>query len=106
MPQSYTPSYQPQTMQGGMPRGGYTRYDPSYQPVTAGYAAPQQGAMPGEPEVPRLSTRARPVSACRPYAAMPDMPMQSQQAPRRSMHEDRSTPRSFMDGIPEYMRRK
>ena len=42
VPQSYTPSYQPQTMQGGMPRGGYTRYDPSYQPVTAGYAAPQQ----------------------------------------------------------------
>ena len=41
-----------------------------------------------------------------PYAAMPDMPMQSQQAPAQEQHEDRSTPRSFMDGIPAYMRRK
>mgnify|MGYP000655158289 CR=1 FL=1 len=106
VPQSYTPSYQPQTMQGGMPRGGYTRYDPSYQPVTAGYAAPQQGAMPGEPEVPAFVNEGAAGQRVSPYAAMPDMPMQSQQAPAQEQHEDRSTPRSFMDGIPAYMRRK
>ena len=106
VPQSYTPSYQPQTMQGGMPRGGYTRYDPSYQPVTAGYAAPQQGAVPGEPEVPAFVNEGAAGQRVSPYAAMPDMPMQSQQAPAQEQHEDRSTPRSFMDGIPAYMRRK
>lgn len=106
VPQSYTPSYQPQTVQGGMPRGGYTRYDPSYQPVTAGYAAPQQGAMPGEPEVPAFVNEGAAGQRVSPYAAMPDMPMQSQQAPAQEQHEDRSTPRSFMDGIPAYMRRK
>ena len=106
VPQSYTPSYQPQTMQGGMPRGGYTRYDPSYQPVTAGYAAPQQGAMPGEPEVPAFVNEGAAGQRVSPYAARPDMPMQSQQAPAQEQHEDRSTPRSFMDGIPAYMRRK
>ena len=106
VPQSYTPSYQPQTMQGGMPRGGYTRSDPSYQPVTAGYAAPQQGAMPGEPEVPAFVNEGAAGQRVSPYAAMPDMPMQSQQAPAQKQHEDRSTPRSFMDGIPAYMRRK
>ena len=89
-----------------MPRGGYTRYDPSYQPVTAGYAAPQQGAMPGEPEAPAFVNEGAAGQRVSPYAAMPDMPMQSQQAPAQEQHEDRSTPRSFMDGIPAYMRRK
>ena len=105
MPQSYTPSYQPQPMQGGMPRGGYTRYDPSYQPVTAGYA-PQQGGVPGEPEVPAFVNEGAAGQRVSPYAAMPDMPVQNQQAPAQEQHEDRSTPRSFMDGIPAYMRRK
>lgn len=41
-----------------------------------------------------------------PYAAMPDMPAQNQQVPAQEQREDRSTPRSFMDGIPAYMRRK
>ena len=79
---------------------------PSYQPVTAGYAAPQQGAMSGEPEVPAFVNEGAAGQRVSPYAAMPDMPMQSQQAPAQEQHEDRSTPRSFMDGIPAYMRRK
>lgn len=106
VPQSYTPSYQPQTMQGGMPRNGYTRYDPAYQPVTGGYAAPQQGVVPGEPEVPAFVNEGVSGQRVSPYAAMPDMPAQNQQVPTQEQREDRSTPRSFMDGIPAYMRRK
>ena len=106
VPQSYTPSYQPQTMQGGMPRNGYTRYDPAYQPVTGGYAAPQQGVVPGEPEVPAFVNEGVSGQRVSPYAAMPDMPAQNQQVPAQEQREDRSTPRSFMDGIPAYMRRK
>ena len=78
VPQSYTPSYQPQTMQGGMPRNGYTRYDPAYQPVTGGYAAPQQGVVPGEPEVPAFVNEGVSGQRVSPYAAMPDMPAQNQ----------------------------
>lgn len=106
VPQSYTPSYQPQTMQGGMPRNGYTRYDPAYQPVTGGYAAPQQGVVPGDPEVPAFVNEGVSGQRVSPYAAMPDMPAQNQQVPAQEQREDRSTPRSFMDGIPAYMRRK
>lgn len=106
VPQSYTPSYQPQTMQGGMPRNGYTRYDPAYQPVTGGYAVPQQGVVPGEPEVPAFVNEGVSGQRVSPYAAMPDMPAQNQQVPAQEQREDRSTPRSFMDGIPAYMRRK
>ena len=106
VPQSYTPSYQPQAMQGGMPRNGYTRYDPAYQPVTGGYAAPQQGVVPGEPEVPAFVNEGVSGQRVSPYAAMPDMPAQNQQVPAQEQREDRSTPRSFMDGIPAYMRRK
>ena len=106
VPQSYTPSYQPQTMQGGMPRNAYTRYDPAYQPVTGGYAAPQQGVVPGEPEVPAFVNEGVSGQRVSPYAAMPDMPAQNQQVPAQEQREDRSTPRSFMDGIPAYMRRK
>ena len=105
VPQSYTPSYQPQGMQGGMPRGNY-RYDPTYQPVTAGYAAPQQGAMVGEPEVPAFVNEGVSGQRVSPYATMPDMPVPNQNVPAQEQKEDRSTPRSFMDGIPAYMRRK
>ena len=105
VPQSYTPSYQPQGMQGGMPRGNY-RYDPTYQPVTAGYAAPQQGAMAGEPEVPAFVNEGVSGQRVSPYATMPDMPVPNQNVPAQEKKEDRSTPRSFMDGIPAYMRRK
>ncbi len=105
VPQSYTPSYQPQGMQGGMPRGNY-RYDPTYQPVTAGYAAPQQGAMAGEPEVPAFVNEGVSGQRVSPYATMPDMPVPNQNVPAQEQKEDRSTPRSFMDGIPAYMRRK
>ena len=79
---------------------------PIYQPVTGGYAAPQQGVVPGEPEVPAFVNEGVSGQRVSPYAAMPDMPAQNQQVPAQEQREDRSTPRSFMDGIPAYMRRK
>lgn len=84
VPQSYTPSYQPQTMQGGMPRNGYTRYDPAYQPVTGGYAAPQQGVVPGEPEVPAFVNEGVSGQRVSPYAAMPICPLRTSRLPHRN----------------------
>ena len=40
-----------------------------------------------------------------PFAAMPDMPPQAAE-PERPQAEEQRAPRSFMDGIPAYMRRK
>ena len=106
VPQSYAPassSYQQPMQQQGQQRS-FTRYDPSYQPVNAGYAAPQ-GGMPMEPEVPAFVNEGVGGQRISPYAAMPDMgaPVPQQEQERK---EDNRTPRSFMDGIPAYMRRK
>ena len=95
VPQSYSPAYQ-------APAAGrsYGRYDAAYTPVT-GYAP-----NPAEPEVPAFlngdNAGGQRVS---PFAAMPDMPAQPVEQERAAAEEQRA-PRSFMDGIPAYMRRK
>ncbi|MED9822481.1 MAG: cell division protein FtsZ [Christensenellales bacterium] len=98
VPQSFGGAYQPQTAPN---RGGaYPRYDVGYTPVT-GY--PQN---PGEPEVPTfLNDNGMGGQRVSPYAAMPDMPAQPME-PERAPAEEQRAPRSFMDGIPAYMRRK
>lgn len=65
VPQSYTPSYQPQGMQGGMPRGNY-RYDPTYQPVTAAMRRRSRARWLANRKYRRSSTKAYPDSACPP----------------------------------------
>ena len=99
VPQAYQPAaYQPQA-------GNFARYDPNYQPVTAGYAVPpqQQAGMTGEPEVPAFVNEGAAGQRVSPYASIPDM---GAPAPEQNRQDDRNTPRSFMDGIPAYMRRK
>jgi len=96
VPQSYSPAYQAQ----GQNRS-YTRYDASYTPVTGGYAPAQNAA---EPEVPAFLNEPANSQRVSPFAAMPEMPVQQAEAERPA--EEARAPRSFMDGIPAYMRRK
>ena len=109
VPQTYASSYQPQAA----PRT-YARYDPSYTPVTAGYAPvqgnPASAAM--EPEVPAFVNEAQNGSRVSPFASMPEAPAPAPQAAQpepqqqAQREEQPRAPRSFMDGIPAYMRRK
>ena len=98
-------AYVPQSYGAGAyqaPAAGrsYGRYDAAYTPVT-GYAA-----NPAEPEVPAfLNNENAGGQRVSPFAAMPEMPMQ-QAEPERAPAEEQRAPRSFMDGIPAYMRRK
>ena len=95
VPQSYgAPAYQPQPQSRS-----YTRYDASYTPVT-GYAQ-----NPAEPEVPTFLNDNAGGQRVSPFAAMPDMPAPTAE-PERPQAEEQRAPRSFMDGIPAYMRRK
>jgi len=93
VPQNYTPAYQAANR-------GYGRYDAAYTPV-AGYAP-----NPAEPEVPAFlngdNAAGQRVS---PFAAMPEVPAQPVEQ-ERPVAEEQRAPRSFMDGIPAYMRRK
>ena len=92
--------YQSATYQ---PRSYAPRYDANYAPVSGGYA-PVQG---GEPEVPAfLNNEPAPAAAGQrvsPFAAMPEVPAA---APVQEKQEEARGPRTFMDGIPAYMRRK
>ena len=76
---------------------GFGRYDANYAPV-------QGAAMGGEPEMPAFLNDAPAAAGQRvsPFAAMPEVPVA---APEQVAQEERG-PRSFMDGIPAYMRRK
>ncbi len=94
VPQSYGTAYQPQPQSRS-----YTRYDASYTPVT-GYAQ-----NPAEPEVPTFLNDNAGGQRVSPFAAMPDMPPQTAE-PERAPADEQRAPRSFMDGIPAYMRRK
>ncbi|MBR5560592.1 MAG: cell division protein FtsZ [Clostridia bacterium] len=96
VPQNYTPAYQAQ----GQARS-YARYDASYTPVTGGFAPVQNAA---EPEVPAFLNEPANSQRVSPFAAMPEMPAQPAEAERPA--EETRAPRSFMDGIPAYMRRK
>ncbi len=105
VPQSaaYTPSpYQSQPQQPQM--RGYTRYDASYAPVGTPYTPVQGGMATGEPEVPSFVNEAPNMAGQRvsPFATMPEP---SAPAAQQERQEERG-PRSFMDGIPAYMRRK
>jgi len=96
VPQSYNASYQAPTA-----NRSYGRYDNAYTPVT-GYAP-----NPVEPEVPAFlngdNAGGQRVS---PFAAMPEMPAQPMMEQEYAAPEEPRAPRSFMDGIPAYMRRK
>ena len=103
VPQSFgTASYQAPAQ-----RSSYTRYDPTYTPVTAGYTpamAQQGGAV--EPEVPAFVNEAAATQRVSPFAAMPETAQQTAAQEERQQREDSPAARSFMDGIPAYMRRK
>ena len=93
--------YQPATYQ---PRSYAPRYDATYAPVSGGYAP----AQAGEPEVPAFLNNEPAAAAAAgqrvsPFAAMPEVPAA---APVQEQQEEVRGPRSFMDGIPAYMRRK
>ena len=91
------PTYQPRS---------YARYDANYAPVSGGYAPVQGGVPAGEPEVPAfLNSEPAPAAGQRvsPFAAMPE---NQPAAPTQEKQDEARGPRSFMDGIPAYMRRK
>ncbi|MDD6051561.1 MAG: cell division protein FtsZ [Clostridiales bacterium] len=91
------PTYQPRS---------YARYDANYAPVNGGYAPVQGGVPAGEPEVPAfLNSEPVPAAGQRvsPFAAMPE---NQPAAPTQEKQDEARGPRSFMDGIPAYMRRK
>ena len=99
VPQSYSaPAYQ-----SAAPRSAYSRYDASYTPVT-GYA-PAQNVPAQEPEVPAFVNEAVGGQRMSPFAAMPEVPA-AEPVQERPVAEEPRAPRSFMDGIPAYMRRK
>ena len=100
VPQSYSiPAYQ------SAQRPAYSsRYDASYTPVT-GYA-PAQAAPAMEPEVPAFVNEPAQGQRMSPFAAMPEMPAAPVEQERPMQEEQPRAPRSFMDGIPAYMRRK
>ena len=58
-----------------------------------------------EPEVPAFLNEPANSQRVSPFAAMPEMPAAPVAEPERQAEEPRA-PRSFMDGIPAYMRRK
>jgi len=89
--------------QSAAPRS-FGRYDASYQPVT-GYQPVQQAPM-GEPEVPSFVNEGAGGQRMSPFAAMPEMQAPVAAEPERPQAEEARAPRSFMDGIPAYMRRK
>ena len=92
-------TYQPQQP----PMNSYTRYDSSYAPVGTPYTPAQGSAPAGEPELPLFGNE-QPASGQRvsPFASMPET---NAPASAQERQEERS-PRSFMDGVPAYMRRK
>ena len=95
VPQSYgMPAYQAPAA-----GRGFGRYDAAYTPVT-GYAP-----NPAEPEVPAFLNGDNNGQRVSPFAAMPEMPVQPVEQEHAAVEEQRA-PRSFMDGIPAYMRRK
>jgi len=101
----HSAAYSPSPYQAQQPQvGGYTRYDAGYAPVGSPYTPVQGGAPTGEPEVPLFGSEQPGVAGQRvsPFASMQD---QGAPAASQERQEDRG-PRSFMDGIPAYMRRK
>jgi len=101
-------AYVPQNFggyQAQSPARSFSRFDAAYQPVT-GYAPVQPAAPMGEPEVPSFVNEAANAQRTSPFAAMPEMQAPVAAEPERVQAEEARAPRSFMDGIPAYMRRK
>ena len=98
-------TYQSQPQAAPRAAAAYPRYDTGYTPVTGGYTPVQSVAQPGEPEVPAFVNEGVNGQRLSPFATMQDGPAQNAPAePER--RDDARSPRSFMDGIPAYMRRK
>ena len=98
-------TYQSQPQAAPRAAAAYPRYDTGYTPVTGGYTPVQGVAQPGEPEVPAFVNEGVNGQRLSPFATMQDVPAQNAPAePER--RDDARSPRSFMDGIPAYMRRK
>jgi len=104
VPQSFGTAYASQQQAPQM--NSFARFDAGYTPVTS-FGQPQNAAPQGEPEVPAFVNEPMNASRVSPFAAMPQeaaaqpAPVQPQQEPQQE-----ARPRSFMDGIPAYMRRK
>lgn len=107
---AYVPQYSVGTTYQSQPQApranAYTRYDAGYTPVMGGYTPVQGVAQPGEPEVPAFVNEGMGGQRVSPFAAMQDVPQQSAPAAEPERREEARSPRSFMDGIPAYMRRK
>ena len=108
---AYVPQYSVGTTYQSQPqpaaqRSPYTRYDPAYTPVTGGYS-PVTGGTPGtDPEVPAfVNEGVGGQQRVSPYANIPETPV-AQAPAEQDRREEARSPRSFMDGIPAYMRRK
>ncbi len=107
VPFSAQSPYQPSQPQGQV--RGYTRYDANYTPVSGGYQPMQSAPAPmqgGEPEVPSFVNEGVQSGRTSPFSAMPEMPARNAQPAEQAQQEEPRQPRSFMDGIPAYMRRK
>ena len=86
----------------------FARFDAGYNPVTSAFGQPQPAApQSAEPEVPSFVNEPMGAPRVSPFAGMqqeiPAQPMPQQQ---NEMRQEENRPRSFMDGIPAYMRRK
>lgn len=107
VPQSFGSAYAPQQPQQASQMGGYARFDAGYTPVTSSYAQPQ-GVMPqnGEPEVPSFVNEPMGAPRVSPFAGMPQETPYQPVPQQNEVQQEENRPRSFMDGIPAYMRRK
>jgi len=107
VPQSFASAYAPQAQQAPQ-MNSFARFDAGYTPVTSTFGQPQQAApQTAEPEVPSFVNEPMGAPRVSPFAGMqqeiPAQPMPQQQ---NEMRQEENRPRSFMDGIPAYMRRK
>ena len=101
VPQSFGSAYAPQSQQAPQ-MNSFARFDAGYTPVTS--YAPQSAMAQGEPEVPAFVNEPMSANRMSPFAGMQqEAPAQQ---PMQQEAQEEARPRSFMDGIPAYMRRK
>ena len=107
VPQSFASSYVPQS-QPAPQMNSFARFDAGYNPVTSPFSQPQSAAPQSvEPEVPAFVNEPMGAPRVSPFAGMQqEIPAQPMPQQHNDMYQEESRPRSFMDGIPAYMRRK
>ncbi len=107
VPQSFASTYAPQPQQAPQ-MNSFARFDAGYNPVTSAFGQPQSVApQTAEPEVPSFVNEPMGASRVSPFAGMQqEIPAQPMPQQHNDMYQEESRPRSFMDGIPAYMRRK